>query len=106
MAYKFETKGGAFGSRIVDADSGQDVTAQLGARWISIRLEAGKPPIMEAEILLHGEIDGLGRPSWLVRNPLTGTVEKLAGLLFDDGRVADLRVTADSSLGGIDSRAG
>jgi hypothetical protein len=70
MPYKLITNGSPIlGTQLIDRDTGDDVTAKLGARSLALRTESGKRPILEAELFIQGEVDGLEWPDWYAKNP-------------------------------------
>lgn len=107
MTYSLITNGNRIaGCRVLNEETGQDITAQLGARSICLRIEPGKKPKLELEVNLHCKVAELGRPEWYARNPRTGGAGKLSKLIFDDGSVVDLSESAEQLFGPKNPGAG
>lgn len=99
MTYKFVASGGIVGNRVLDEETGEDITRRLGARAISVRCEAGRLARLEVDLCLRAECDGLSWPTWYAVNPATGRLQALIGLVFDDGSSVDLSTPALHPLG-------
>jgi hypothetical protein len=98
MTYRFVASGGIVGNRVIDEQSGDDVTRRLGAKAISVRCEAGQTARLEVDLRIRAECDGLPWPVWRAVNPATGKLQKLKGLVFEDGSSVDLSTPALQSL--------
>lgn len=90
MTYRLVVSGDSAGTRIIDEDSGEDVTTRLGAASISVQINPGECPFLRIEAIVRVNINGISDAAWYAKDPRTGKANKLSSLVFADGFIADL----------------
>ncbi len=95
--------GNVGGTRILDAETGEDVTSRLGVMGVKVVAQGPLPPAIELETRVGCRCDATGQPRWHAKNPQTGQVQELRAMEFADGTRVDLVDGLFPSLHGRDA---
>lgn len=101
--FRLEVEGDSASARIIDEQTGEDVTTRLGAASITLTLRPGQRPLMRVDAFVQAKATGVPAPEWYAKDPRTGRSARLATLTFADGYVANLLGTPDEPPGNPES---
>lgn len=83
--------GTVYGTKIVDAETGQDLAELLGVTGYTIRGSTADAEVVTARVemgLINLSIDA--KPEWVAQHPVTGELTQLRSLTFADGTTVTL----------------
>jgi len=85
MGLKVISNGSTIGTRILDAETGEDLTTRMGAREVRIVLTADEPPRLEVDVIREVIFDGSDVLQVYMACPVTGQRRAVRRIEFEDG---------------------